>query len=205
MGTIKAFDLDEIIKKANTKVFVETGTLYGDSVDHALKFGFDLIISIEINESLAEKAKQKYANESRVQIIQGDSAEIISDLSWDLKEPVLWWLDAHFPGADAGLAPYDSGLELEKRLPLNKELDILSHYKRLGYKDVIICDDLWIFEEGPFDSGDFDVHCKNHGQNMTRQSLKGPKTLDEMIQPFNHTHNVKKIYKDNGYTVLLPK
>jgi len=83
MGTIRRFDLQEIKDKYNSKVFVETGTMYGDGVDYALQYNFDKIISIEIEPSIHKTAVKKYNNNNNVDIVLGDSSKAVKVLNWE--------------------------------------------------------------------------------------------------------------------------
>lgn len=203
MGSINNFDITQIRNKFNINTFIETGTLWGAGVDYALASGFERIISIEINETLANSAKNKYINESRVTIIQGNSSLILSDILKDIKEPVLFWLDAHFPGADANLEEYKTELSSAENVPLETELNIIS--QRL-YKDIIICDDLWLYEDVPQSTwGSFNEHCKRYGHNVKREDLVKDGMPAVFEQMFINTHSMSRNYNDQGFLIFKPK
>jgi len=201
MGSIRSFDIAEIKQRTGISTFVETGTLYGDGVDYALSCGFDRVISIEIEPKLVVKAEQKYKDNNKVEIVHGDSSTVIPEITEFMEEPALFWLDAHFPGADAGICEYTAEQDYNRRLPLEAELKAI--HKR-GKPDVIICDDLWIYEDGDYESGSFNDHCARHGQNMTREQICG-KNLDEICALFEPTHKIKKYYHQQGFIVFMPK
>lgn len=200
MGSIRKFNITEIKDRLKLKVFVETGTLYGDGVDYALEAKFDKIISIEIDKTLAKKAKEKYSSYSQVEIIEGNSADVINNVCNTINEPVLFWLDAHFPGADAGLRGHLDETDFDTRVPLEKELTAI--HKR-QQRDVIICDDLWMYEDGPYECGTFNDHSKRHGHNITKEEVCGH-NLELFYNLFNKTHTFKKFYEHQGYLVMLP-
>jgi hypothetical protein len=203
MGSINTFDITQIRNKFNINTFIETGTLWGAGVDYALASGFERIISIEINETLANSAKNKYINEPRVTIIQGNSSLVLVDILKNIKEPVLFWLDAHFPGADANLAAYKTELDAAENVPLEAELNIIS--QRL-YKDIIICDDLWLYEDVPQSTwGSFNDHCKRYGHNVTREDLVKDGMPAVFEQMFINTHNMSRDYNDQGFLIFKPK
>src|SRR6185369_7118294 len=56
----------------NTHILIETGTYLGDMV-HAMKKSFTRIISFELDPTLAAQAQKRFAGDSHIQIIQGDS------------------------------------------------------------------------------------------------------------------------------------
>jgi len=61
------------------QVFIETGTFLGEMVE-AMKNSFKKVYSIELNEKLYEKAKERFVNDHNVSIIHGDSGSILSSL-----------------------------------------------------------------------------------------------------------------------------
>ena len=206
MGSIRTFDLGEIKENCNISTFVETGTLHGDGVDYALQYKFDTVYSIEIDQTLYTKALAKYINNDNVNILKGSSSDVLPELIEDVNGNCIFWLDAHFPGADAGTASYKEcceTLDYNTNLPLQAELEAISN-RRDKYEDVIIIDDLWLWEEGQYGAGDMDTHCKNHGHDITREFVVGDKLLEPMISPFDKTHRQKRVYEHQGYLVLLP-
>jgi len=202
MGSIRTFDIAQIRQKFEIKTFIETGTLWGDGVDYALDSGFENVISIEINEILANKAKQKYVNDSRVTIIHGSSCKVLESILSEINEPVLFWLDAHFPGADANLDVYKADIDAADNVPLELELAIISRRK---HKDIIICDDLWLYEDVPQSSwGTFNDHCKRYGHNISRQDLVRDGMPGVFEQLFTNTHNMSRDFNDQGFLIFKP-
>lgn len=99
-----------ILKNAQrykTRIMVETGTLLGDMVE-AMKNHFDQIYSIEISPELARKAKQRFADNSRISIIENDSAVALKSLVPEIREPALFWLDGHYSGGSTGKGDKDT-------------------------------------------------------------------------------------------------
>jgi hypothetical protein len=84
-------------QKPGVRVFVETGTYRGDMIDRVGN-RFEKIYSIELDEDLYDKAKQRFENRKNINLLQGDSAVEIKKILELLKEPALFWLDAHAPG-----------------------------------------------------------------------------------------------------------
>ena len=202
MGSINVFNLKEIKEKTGINLFIETGTLHGDGVDYALNQGFEKIISIEINEQLASIATNKYKNNKNIQIICGNSSDVLEQILPSLTEPALFWLDAHFPGVDARLSTPKSEKDKKKNIPLEWELSIIKEHAITPF---IICDDLWIYEDWVTNTGTLNEHCKNHNIDITREYLDVDGALERMEMMFNITHNLKKVYQDQGYLVFMPK
>jgi hypothetical protein len=95
------FIKEKIIKKYafkfSPRIFIETGTYYGDKIN-ALKHLFSRIISIELDRGLYDKAKQRFKDCRKVKIIHGDSSEILPKILPGINGTILFWLDAHYSG-----------------------------------------------------------------------------------------------------------
>jgi len=101
------------------KVFFETGTYLGNTV-FGVKDAFERVYSVELSEDLAALARQRFAHDKHVHIIQGDSSLALRDFLLKLDCPALFWLDAH----------YSSGITAigERQTPVHDELvAILKH------------------------------------------------------------------------------
>jgi len=89
----------EVLEKYGVgSTFVETGTYMGDTVKLALESGFTNIDSIELNEGLANKAKEMFKENEGVKIWLGDSVDCLQEIVNGLTEPSTFWLDAHASG-----------------------------------------------------------------------------------------------------------
>jgi len=195
MGDLRIFNLHEYKRKYNIDIFVETGTLYGAGVDYAKEF-FTEIHSIEIDPELAANAQIKYKDDRGVYIHQGHSADVLSRVQ--IFGNALFWLDAHFPGADAHKVSYNNEKDPDVRAPLEKELEIISK-RQSRYKDVLIIDDMWLYEDGPFEWGTLEKHL-----GVSRQKLIG-KDSTFVYDLFNTTHSIQKDYRHQGYFIITPK
>jgi hypothetical protein len=87
----------EYARKFGLRVFVETGTYYGEMVA-TVKDRFDRIYSIECIPELARQATRRFERDPRVRILEGDSAIVLPELLKFLAEPALFWLDAGYWG-----------------------------------------------------------------------------------------------------------
>ncbi len=194
MGSLSRFDLGRIIREYKTPNLFETGTFWGDGAACALQYPFFKIISVEIIPEIATKAKTRFAKEDKVEIIEADSIAALEKQLPLLKGNTVFWLDAHFPGADAKLADYASGEDDQFRLPLNKELELISKYRK-GFQDVLILDDLRIYEDGPFEKGLAPASAMPQGE----------RGLKFVYDTFYASHYIFKSYLDEGYILLFPK
>ena len=143
MGAIN-FSLDtklvEAIKKnLEPTVFFETGTYKGDTVFQQLN-NFKKIVSVELSHNLWEGAFARFQNDHHVEIIHGDSPQVLAKMQHQLAETsVVYWLDAHWCVA--------SGTAGEKsQCPLLEELLAIHHLNRFS---VIIIDDARLFLAPP--------------------------------------------------------
>lgn len=195
MGHIDRFDIKNLIQKYNLSIFVETGTGSGMSLDHAHQFNFRTLYSIEIYKPIFDVAKQKYKAFDNVMLINADSETgletVLKELN--LEHNILFWLDAHFPGADFGHTSYASENNNKIRIPLESELMTIKKF-RTQNKDVFIIDDLRIYEDGPFTGG---IWPERH--------LLGGNGIEFIHNIFNETHSITKDYREQGYLILEPK
>lgn len=85
------------------RIFVETGTFGGDSIQKALDAGFEEVYSMDIDAICVEGGKNRFQNHSSVHISFGDSSYQLWDVIATFDEPVVFWLDAHngFPDPSA--------------------------------------------------------------------------------------------------------
>lgn len=194
MGRLSRFDLSRIIKEYKTTNLFETGTFWGEGVAYASQFQFNKILSAEIIPEIAAKAKSRFIANDTIEIIEADSIAALEKRLPLLQGNTLFWLDAHFPGADARLADYASGDDEVFRLPLNKELAMISKFRK-NFQDVLILDDLRIYEDGPFQNGPV----------PPTAMPKGKRSLSFVYGYFEKTHYIFKLYLDEGYILLFPK
>jgi len=129
---------EKIIKKYafrfSPKVFIETGTCCGDKVN-AFKYLFLKIISIELDKELYKQAKQRFKDYSNIEIIQGDSSEILPKILPGIRGTILFWLDAHYSGGITARG--------KKETPILNELKaILNNHPK---ENIILIDDARLF------------------------------------------------------------
>jgi hypothetical protein len=125
---LKQRTVREYAEKYNLRTLVETGTYYGEMVA-AMKGRFDRIYSVEYDHQLAQRAQKKFARSAHIQILEGDSQQVIPALLQTMQTPALFWLDAGYYGW--------AGLQGDKQR-LTTEFDaVLRH----GVKHIILMDD----------------------------------------------------------------
>jgi hypothetical protein len=195
MGDLYFFNLPQLIQQFGLRAFVETGTGYGFGVYHATHFPFELIVSIEIMAAEVERLKPAFAGDPRVKLFAGQSADALRQLLPQIPGPILFWLDAHFPGAHHADLTYDAVQEQDIRLPLQRELETIRDLRPEG-RDIILIDDLRIYERDNFEWG-----------NMNAAGLETVAQYDSafLYQTLAATHEAKRFLNHSGYLALLPK
>ena len=114
------------------QVFVETGTWRGDLAASAAKL-FRQTITVELSAHYWWCAAERFLS-STVTPIFGDSALIIPMLAEIIKEPVIWYLDAHFIQGSKFYTTQASS----NPLPLWDELKAIGAKRR---EELVIVDD----------------------------------------------------------------
>jgi hypothetical protein len=128
--TIKQQAIQYYQKRSGYRILVETGTYKGDMI-LAQKDFFKKIYSIELGETLFEKAKKRFRNYSHVTLLRGNSGEVINRVLGELEEPAIFWLDGHYSGGITA--------KIEKYSPIIEELRALISNNRLQH--IILIDD----------------------------------------------------------------
>jgi hypothetical protein len=120
-------------------ILIETGTFQGEMV-RKCRGHFQKIWTIELDEQLSRRAEKRLSRFKNIHVIQGNSPSKLSDILTVIKEPVLFWLDAHYSGGITTKGDSDT--------PILDELQvILAH----GIKrHVILIDDIRCFGQGDY-------------------------------------------------------
>ncbi len=198
MGSLRHFLLDKFIAEYGTPYFVETGTGSGDGIDYARGFLFQKIYSIEIHDELCEHMRKKHVDDDRVALINARSDQGLDVLLQVLpqEKPILFWLDAHFPGAHCSKAAYDAEKDEDVRLPLESEINAIARRRR-NHRDVILIDDLRIYEEGEFAIGNV--------PDDLLDSMPKVRNIDFIQNAFMASHFISRDYADGGYLLITPR
>lgn len=203
MGHLQAFDVQKLIDHFNIYGYIETGTGVGDSLYHALSFPFKKLYTIEYDYKLfsdivSEMTNNQHGIDSRLKLINDMSKKALPKIikEIDEKDTYLFFLDAHFPGADFTEAPDRYVVSRKKygddAIPLRDELEIIYKMRPL-HKDVIIIDDVWIYEKGPFERGNWEEKDKLNIGDM-----------GFVYEIFKDHYSFQKNYKQQGYLILTP-
>ncbi len=138
---VKQATIAKYQQKYQLSTLIETGTYLGDMVD-AKKDKFKEIVSIELSPDLAKMAQKRFQNQPHISIVSGDSATSLKEITANLNNPALFWLDGHYSGGITAKGGTDC--------PIFGELDaIFSH----NQNHIILIDDARYFiGEGDYPS-----------------------------------------------------
>ncbi len=197
MGVLSDFDLDRLIREYGCRYLIETGTGLGKSLEYAAASDFDQVFSIEIMHKLALEAALRFAKNHKVTVIHGKSERGLKEALEEIppEAPVIYWLDAHFPGADFRLASYKDEKNEAVRLPLERELRLLAGLRDIS-RDVFLIDDLRIYEDGTYDEGPCPA------DHRPAEEFRHTRFVDEVL---GATHGIERLFRRTGYLCAYPK
>lgn len=191
MGRINhPINLEKLVKVLNLKNFVESGTGDCSSMKIAADLNlFENLYGIDLDEDLYNRAVSMF--KSSVKMYNGYSKDEMLKIVGELSDrPTLFWLDAHFPGADYKGVKYDAEKDDSKRIPLEAELKIISENRDIT-NDVFIIDDLRIYADLPGGSWEF-------------RSTAGAENHDFIEALIGKTHLLVEHHQDQGYMLGFP-
>jgi hypothetical protein len=95
---------------------------------------FKRLISIELSDKYFQRAKTVFVKYPHIEILKGDSAELLPGIVKKLNTPALFWLDGQYSGGDTALG--------NETTPVLKELAAVfqSHLQH-----IILIDDARLF------------------------------------------------------------
>jgi hypothetical protein len=97
---------------------------------------FRSIFSIELSTDLWKRAQKRFRTESKIEICQGDSCEVLPRILSRVSEPCLFWLDGHYSAGQTAKGFIET--------PIVQELEtIFAHPVR---EHVILVDDARCFD-----------------------------------------------------------
>jgi len=99
--TLKREHLLALRAERDHRVFVESGTYLGDTVE-ALRPHVDRVVSVEIEPELHARAVARFASAPGVEILCGDASDHLPRVLAELAQPALVWVDGHFSGGVTG-------------------------------------------------------------------------------------------------------
>lgn len=125
--------------KCNHDIFIETGTYKGGSVELALECNFKKIYTIDISTQHKTLCESKFKSEiesKQIELLFGDTIDVLPNVINKINEPCLFWLDSHFDVHADVRGKYDC--------PILYELDVIQSSNIKSH--TIMIDDLRIFK-----------------------------------------------------------
>lgn len=181
MGMISRFNL-QYLKSKGFKNFVETGAWYGEGIQYAVNYGYN-VYSCELLDKYVMIVDDRFRYDQNVRLYHLPSDKFLKLVP---QKKSVYWLDAHYPELYEHHENNNTYSET-MRFPLKAELEKIKKFKSIN-ESVIIIDDLRIYheldyEQGNIDRVDFDLikYCKNN---------------------FEHSLSISK--SDTGYLILTP-
>jgi hypothetical protein len=191
MGVLKYFDLN----KYNADILIETGTGIGNGLADSLHYNLKHYHSCEIEPSLYERNKERFASNENVSLYCSDSLTFLENLLPTIPKEtkIIFWLDAHFPGGDYITGIFSSE-DNDVNMPLTREMAIIDKY-RFDSDDVFLIDDLRLLV--PYGNQ------KQILENCHNLYINYP-GLD-FLNPRKDTHNINLFYDNEGYVEVYRK
>ena len=117
--------------------FIETGTYIGNTAYWSSQ-KFEKVITMENSTKMHKIVTQKFGHVNNIEFLQGDSRLLLKKVVSSLKQPSMFWLDAHWSGGET----YGENDEC----PLLEELAIINVSP---YEHIILIDDARLFLSPP--------------------------------------------------------
>jgi putative sugar O-methyltransferase len=131
---VKHATIKQYAKRFRSKVLIETGTYLGDTIA-VVKKDFADVYSIELSPELHNRARARFAADSNVHLLLGDSGDILKQILPGIARSPLFWLDAHYSGDITARGAIDT--------PIIQELDTIFALCPYG---VVLIDDARCFD-----------------------------------------------------------
>ena len=126
---------DEGCTLSKFKIFIESGTLFGETIFEMEKY-FDELHTVEIHYPTYSSTKSKYSG-NKIRFYLGDTTNIFKSLLPNITGNAIFFLDGHWNGPSSG-CPL-----VAKETPLVEE--VTSIKELFKYEAVIIIDDYRCF------------------------------------------------------------
>lgn len=202
----QAVDTNEMIEQFELANYVETGTGIGECLEVALRHSFENFYSIEIHDKVYAHAKARFDKLAPLygrecEIFHGNSFDKLPEVLEELEGNTMFFLDAHFPGADFHFAQYGDTKDYDTRLPLEREVEVITKLRDTS-NDVFILDDLWLYEDGPYE---WQAEGFEKGECPIAEDIRPKDGIQFMYDSFSETHDIKKSYVTQGFLIVTPK
>lgn len=120
--------------------WVETGTYLGQTTNFLAGLSKH-VYTIELDNSLAERAKKKFKNRN-ITVIEGASEDVLEPILKRLDGDINFWLDGHYSGGFTAKGKQDC--------PVLAELESIGRYLHQFGRVTVLIDDLRCFGSGSY-------------------------------------------------------
>lgn len=128
--------VDELLQYKND-VFLETGSHHGNTIDKIANnniFNPSKIISLELSDVFVKMCKDRFINNTNVEIYRANSKCELYNIIKDINVPITFWLDSHWSGCD------NVGCDSEIICPILYELEQIKYHSIKSH--TIMIDDI---------------------------------------------------------------
>ena len=89
--------------RSGNKLFVETGTYFGETTAAIAAIPGVQIHTIELSRELHGRALARFRHAPNVRCWRGDSLDVLADVLKQVDQPAVFWLDGHWSGGETAL------------------------------------------------------------------------------------------------------
>jgi hypothetical protein len=201
MAALCEHNLGELVSSFSLSTFIETGLGDGEGFSYSRQFPFIRRLSCDVMEVSVEKAvcNPEFSPDTDsvslmdavdfVNAVQGARGLFPCDFG-----NALWWIDAHFPGVDTGINRWDQ-VNDGSIISTPDELEAIRNGPCAN--DVIIIDDAFLFRSGL-------IH-DQFSDRVPARYMCNMGSLEQTLEKFRRTHNIKVITGITGSIVITPK
>ncbi len=151
-------------REANAKIFVETGTYMGNTVEY-VENNFEKIYTIEVDSDLHMFNENYSGKEGKIEFILGDSKDKLKKVLKKIgNKKAIFWLDAHCSEGITSMG--------ESYTPI---LDEIRDIERHSSEGTILIDDLRLFKSDKRYPSIEDIHAS------TEKNVEEKEILDMII------------------------
>ena len=208
MSALRDINILPWIHRYGTRIFFETGTGLGTGLMRMSQpeYGFNHLVSCDIDKDLAAHTKKSFCNDHRVQVHNKEGPELLREIlpQIPVQWPIFYWLDSHFTNSDYNLGDKplikhaDSG-DPDVRLPALCELKIIKELRiDKGARDFILLDDLMLYDEDEI----YEDSVERLGPGAVPPEYR--KIKGKIVELYKGTHKAQVINIAQGFLALHP-
>jgi hypothetical protein len=129
----------ELFRRYANPVLIETGTNLGEGVKHALAAGFATVRSVELSDKLFADNVRRFSQNPEVKVFHGSSETQLWNMIQDIRQPITFWLDAHYSAGITARGDENSPILKELRIigrhPMKTHTILIDDRRQMGTAD----------------------------------------------------------------------